>query len=372
MIPIRMKKRIKILLNLLWLIPFSGLASNDETVYLPYEETKSIRKSFAANSSTTVEIINKYGDISVETWDKDSVRFEVNITARASKLSSARELFEMADVKFTANSSVVLASLLWGENVNAFKRGSVEMTLAAGSSQEIRIDYKVYMPVNSTIKIENRFGDLFLPEIKGKTYISLWHGNLRGENIKNAKSIEVKYGDIKLKSVTEGELEILFGDIEIENAGELNIHASSGTVEIENIEDLHIEGTNNKIRIESAEEINIDLLLSDIRVRKLKKKFTAVTKMCDIKIDRTESSFQVIDCNSFGGDINLSFDPSSSFLFEANLEKSKTYQADEKFVLSEDELLGGIRMIEGRIGQSEQKKVVLNVKSCSVYLSIAD
>lgn len=370
--PIRMKKRIKILLNLLWLVPLSGLANSNETVSLPYEETKSIRKSFAANSATTVEIINKYGDITAETWEKDSVRFEVVITARASKLSSARELFDMADVKFTANSSVVLATLLWGENVNAFKRGSVEMTLAAGSSQEIRIDYKVYLPAANTLKIENRFGDIFLPDLKGKTYISLWHGNLRGETVKTAKSLSVKYGDIKLKSISDGEIEILFGDIEIENAGDLQINASSSTVEIENAEDLNLEGTNGKFRIENAEKVTMDILLSDVRVRKLKKKLTGVTKMCDIKADQIESVFTSIDLNSYGGEINLGFDPSSSFLFEVSLEKPKTFHVDETFTVKEDKIVSNMRMIEGKIGQSDQNKVNIQAKSCSVYFSISD
>lgn len=41
-----------------------------------FSKERSIKKSFSCKKSTMVQISNKYGDIVVENWDKDSVRFE--------------------------------------------------------------------------------------------------------------------------------------------------------------------------------------------------------------------------------------------------------------------------------------------------------
>lgn len=365
-----MKK--KFILNLFFLLPVFLWANTEEKVSLPYEETETKRKSFAVTPTTSIEIINKYGDVSVSTWDKDSVRFEVTITAEASKLSTAKDLFEMAEIKFSSNSGSIVASLVWGENVNAFKRSTVEVTLATGSSQVLRIDYKVFMPAGNTLKIENRFGDVYLPDLKGKTYISLYHGNLRGEKIKNAKNINVKYGDVKINQLTEGELEVSFGDIEIENTENLFINSTSGTVEIENAGKLHIEGTNSKIRIENVDDLTTDVMLSDARVRKLKKKLNYNVKMGDLTVDYISSAFQSISVFSSFGEVSLSFDSQSTFAFEASMEKVKTFQTNAAITITDDDKMDNYRMVTGKKGDSANEKVKLDTKSCSVYLEIAD
>lgn len=365
-----MKK--KFILNLLLLLPVLGWCNTDENIVLPYEETETQRKSFPANANTSIEIINKYGDVTVSTWEKDSVRFEITITAGASKLSTAKELFEMAEVKFTANSSMILASLMWGENVNAFKRGSVEVTLAAGSSQYLKIDYKVFLPAGNTLKIENRFGDIFLPHLKGKTYISLYHGNLRAETIKNGKSIHVKYGDVKINEMKEGELEVSFGDIEIEEAGEVTIQSTSGTIEMENAEKVHLEGTNSKVRIENGEDIQAEMMLSDVRIRNLKKKLNYQAKFGDLTVDKVAASFQSIQVDASSGDVNLDFDEQTSFLFKANMEKSKTFYTHSSITILDDDKMDNYRMVSGKKGESTTEKVTIETKSCSVELDLAD
>jgi len=365
-----MKK--KFILNLFLLLPILIFANKNEEVSLPYEQTEIQRKSFPATANTSIEIINKYGDITVSTWEKDSVRFEITITASASKLSTANDLFEMAKVKFTANSNMILASLLWGENVNAFKRGSIEVNLAAGSSQVLRIDYQVFIPAGNVLKIENRFGDVFLPDLKGKTYLSLYHGNLRADKIKNAKSIQVKYGDVKINQIQDGELDVSFGDIVIEDAGNIFIHSTSGTIELEKVEKLHIEGTNAKIRIESIDDLTTDVTLSDIRVRKLNKKLNSNTKFGDITFDFVSASFQSINVLATNGEVSFGFEASATFLFEAEMERCKTVHFDSDFLITDDDKMDNFRSVTGKKGESTSTKVKIETKSCSVSLETAN
>ena len=47
------------------------------------EETRKITKSYSVKPDAAVDIHNKYGEIKLETWDKDSVRIEVELRAIA-------------------------------------------------------------------------------------------------------------------------------------------------------------------------------------------------------------------------------------------------------------------------------------------------
>jgi len=53
------------------------------------ERRKYINKSFPVTENTRIEIGNKYGSVHVKTWDKDSLRVRVKMTARANKPQNA-------------------------------------------------------------------------------------------------------------------------------------------------------------------------------------------------------------------------------------------------------------------------------------------
>ncbi len=366
-----MKRRLLLLLH----VSFVGLlahAYGDESANMAYDRTETTVKSFAATASTSIEIINKYGDINVNTWNKDSVKFEVTITAGAQKMSVAQTLFEMAEVKFTANSSMILATLQWGNNVNAFKRSSVEVSLAAGSGQVLRIDYTIYIPAGNTLKIENRFGNILLPSLTGKTYVSLWHGDLKADKIKNAKNIDVKYGDVDITELTSGELDVSFGDIMIEECGEVFIQATSGTTEIEFAEALSIEATNEKIRIEKAVSLVVVMMLSDLRVRSLENYLSCYSKIGDVDIKDIKANFFDIDIDATNGTVSLLFAGTTSFAFKLNMDKPKSFHASDKFVITDDDTMDLYRVVEGKKGESTVEKLSITTKSCSVNLNVGD
>ena len=67
-----MMKTIHKLALLLLLIPSVVIANNDPEKKR-HEKSKSINKSFDVNSKASLEIYNKYGDINVTSWDKNTV-----------------------------------------------------------------------------------------------------------------------------------------------------------------------------------------------------------------------------------------------------------------------------------------------------------
>jgi hypothetical protein len=222
------------------------------------------------------------------------------------------------------------------------------------------------------LKIENRFGNIYLPELNGKTYISLYHGNLRADKIKNAKSINVKYGDVNIDEISEGDIEVSFGDVQVEKAGNVFIQSTSGTIEVEEGVKLHVEGTNSKVRIEKTDELTVDVTLSDIRLRKLNKKLNLISKFGDVNIDHIAATFSSVNVYASNGDVSLGFDVLSAFSFEANMEKSKSVHFDSAFTIIDDDKMDNFRMVKGKKGESSTEKLNMETKACSVNLEIAN
>ena len=70
------------------------LSNND----LTYERSVEIYRSFKAQSNSSVEVVNKHGDIYVNTWQEDSVAFMVTIEAYAEKEDLLDNLIDMIEI----------------------------------------------------------------------------------------------------------------------------------------------------------------------------------------------------------------------------------------------------------------------------------
>lgn len=367
-IAITMKQVIAV--SILFLGFVSAFAGDNSEIKLPYNSSKVIKESFAVTPNTSIEIINKYGDINVVTWEKDSVRFEINISADANKMSQVHTLMDMADVKFTANNNMVLAVLQWGNNVNTFKKSSVEVTLAAGSSQQLHIDYTIYMPKSNVLKIENRFGNVYLPDLKGKVYASIHHGNFKADKLANAKNISIRYGELTIHEADFAEISSSFTDVEIEKIGELQLDGSGGTVEIESVDKLELESTNQKVRIEKAKKVDAELTLSDLRIRSLSSKLNVNSKFGDVNVHQVEVGFSSIDIDANNASISIGFDGATAFGFEIDSEKPKTVQLPSEFTIDSDDKLDNYRLVKGKKGTSTDKKVDIATKACSISFEV--
>ena len=70
---------------------------------LPLQDTKlqkTISRDFKAPEGRSLEITNKYGDLIINTWDKDSIKVEIEITAYGKNDDAAEKLMNRIDFDF--------------------------------------------------------------------------------------------------------------------------------------------------------------------------------------------------------------------------------------------------------------------------------
>ena len=59
-----------------------------------YERTRFESRSFKVYDKTSLEIINKYGNIHLFNWEKDSVRIEIKLEVKANKEAKVDKIFD--------------------------------------------------------------------------------------------------------------------------------------------------------------------------------------------------------------------------------------------------------------------------------------
>lgn len=341
---------------------------------LDYKEEKTILKAYPISKGGTVELKNKYGDIEVVPWAKDSVKFVVKIKAESDDDEFVELLFEMADVRFVATSGNVRAELLWGENVSAIKRSSVDVSLSLKKDNRISIDYEVYVPQDCNLKIENRFGDVVMGDLKSKFYLKLFHGDLKAESIFDARSVEVKYGRVDVEEIIKGNFDLSFGKMNIQHAQDLAIDCSASEISLGEVGTLVLKSSNDDVDIDLISKLSGSSTLSDIYVQQLGSALDFNFKLGDIRVRKIESNFTSIRITGYNADVDLGFKPNSNFQFDVELENSKGFIYPENLVeINSDETLSKKRMMEGQYGKSNGSSVVIQLKASNVrWNSIAN
>jgi hypothetical protein len=361
---------LRSLLVILIICNFFSLQATDHPALFS-DQTK-ISRSFAAINSSTIELTNKYGTINVNTWEKDSVKFEVTITAESDQLTNVDILIQMAEIEFRQSGSTISAELLWGEKFSALKRSSIEMMLSVNKNHRLRIDYMVYLPVTSALRIENRFGDVNLPELKGKVYLSVMHGDIRAQSLPELRSLILKYGKMNVHSIGTANMELSFADLTADKIGDLTIRSSGSDLIIEEITSMNIQSSNDKINIESIKQLSGAASLSSVRIRNLQNSAAFNCKMGSVVIRKVMKDFSSIQLSGFSSDLTIAFETACAFLFDIIIDQPDHITWPPHLVqITEDQSIAKSRTVSGNYGKGSVKKVTFSGKNCSVKMEEA-
>lgn len=240
-----------------------------------YEVNRTVTKSFAWTPTTQLELENKYGDVIFETWEKDSIRVQTEISITSKKKEAMQELADMAVVKIYDQGSFVVARTDWAANTSVWGQARNEMRNVFGSDQKVEISYTVWLPKTTPIDVKNKFGDVFIPSFDGEVILDLSHGDLRSIQISRPKSVYVQYGDVKVDSWGPGNLKLLFAELHSDEMKQLKIESKSSKFYVGKIDVLDIESRNDELYLKEVgamygnyhfTDTYIDLLTGSVNV----------------------------------------------------------------------------------------------------------
>jgi hypothetical protein len=148
-------KKIVFVAGFILMIPLFVLAQ--------FTESKQISKRYKISPETRIEITNKYGNIKINTWEKDSVVFDIKIKVEDKKLSRLEKQISGIDFDFINSQHFIIARSKVGENRSTFEKEVLnfkETVLQADG--KIEIDFTVWMPKTNQLKVENKLGIFML------------------------------------------------------------------------------------------------------------------------------------------------------------------------------------------------------------------
>lgn len=231
------------------------------------EFTKTIKEEFDISSDGKVTIINKYGEVNINTWENNKVKIDVVITVHARNQEVANEVFERLQVKMANGSSYVRAETEIGSKSNGWKSW-----WGSSNNDDYSIDYEIYMPKTNNLDLHNKYGNSHISAIGGEVSAEIKYGNIRLEEVggsldmtlgygngtvikSNDVEIELKYGKVRLKDARDVDIQSKHSKVFIDQAKDIKSLSKYDTYEIGTVNHFKNQGKYDNIEIASAETI---------------------------------------------------------------------------------------------------------------------
>ncbi|AZJ35503.1 hypothetical protein [Tenacibaculum singaporense] len=300
-------KLYKILFLLLF-IP-TLLVANDKK----HEKSKNIRKTFSVNKNATLYINNKYGNVNVATWNENRIEINVKITVKGNDLSNVERKLKAIDVQFESTPSLVEARTI-------IEKTKSSWSWWGSNNTNYKINYFVKMPITNNADLNNKYGNIELDKLEGKSNINCDYGKIQIDQLLNeTNNINLDYcGTSEINFMKSGNLSVDYSKLTIQKSESLKVNADYSTMKIGTATDVDFNSDYGSISVDDASNINGNSDYASIKIGTLRKNLKINTDYGGVRVRNIEKGFQsiVIDGSYAGIKLGTSSDNNFNFIVD--------------------------------------------------------
>lgn len=355
-----------LLAQALFLLSFSATAE---------EVSKDIHKEYAATRGTNLGIINKYGDIAVESWDGNQVVIDVKITVELPDKAKAEKLLSYINIQFTEGDNKINAETVIDD--------SFTFTGWGGDSRRFSIDYTVKMPADANLDIDNKYGDTQIGELKGIVNIDEKYGDidistLTRNNEKPLSTINISYGKASVDECGWLDITTRYCSMfEIGTAKALLLDSRYSKFNIGTVSSI-VMGTEavetgskyDNIEIENINNIIATSSYTSFSIGKMTKKLDIQAKYGKLSVDEIPSGFDAINVQADYCGIDLGIAENASYHLDASARYGDIKYNEDNFKIEQRNYENTSKEVTGISGTNANttSKVTVNTSYGSVSL----
>jgi hypothetical protein len=238
------------------------------------------------------------------------------------------------------------------------------------TSNNLQINYTVYMPLTNDIKIDNKFGNVYMDSHSGDADITVSNGDLQARNFSGGLKLKIEFGSANFQDAGDAQLNINYSDLTVRKISKLNLNSRSSTIDIEESGSIELVSSRDKLIVKSCNSLSGEASFSRIRINELEAMSTMTTKYGELRLNSVTRDFRNINVKSEYTDIFLGFNPSDSYSIDLvyDAKTSLNISAPINNQLKKETLnekLGTVQA-SGTIGKSGSSHVSVTAKAGSL------
>ena len=349
-----MKKHYKLLI-LFILIPFMGF-SNDDTFI---SKQKSIKKTYIVNPNAGIDIDNKYGNISVSTWDEDKIDLDITIKVTGPNENWVNERLNGIDVDITALKSMVTAITKLGSSSIKSK----------GSNNSFEINYIIKIPKNGTVKLMNKYGNINILTLEGASDITCKYGKVTVGKLNNTNNrFQIEYCQSStIDYIKNGTIEARYSGLKINDSGNLNLDTNYTDLIVSDGQNIKYDCNYGTLKFQKLNSFSGSGNYLTISIAEISNSINVDANYSKINVSTITSKANNVNINSGYTDVYLGYDTNYAFDFDINT-KYGNIKNDNSLDISVTESKNTSKRISGFNKKKGQNKILINSNYGNVTL----
>jgi hypothetical protein len=289
-----------------------------------YERSRSVQEIFRAPATAEIQIINKYGDIHLIPWQKDSVRFEIEMSVTSNKESKIDKIFDYVDFDFKETKYYIIAQTVF-RNKNTFwsEVADIASTVFSGGTHT-QIDYTVYYPGSNDLKIENKFGNLYTGDHPGKVDFFVANGDIKAHAFSGPAKLHIEFGNATIEEVNSATCTVNYGELYLENAAELILESKSSKIFLTKADQVQVDSKRDKYYVKEIDEINGSSYFSNLSFDLVGEHIGLQSKYGDVKVQTYGPGFRQMELGTENTNVTLYID--KNFYYDIEVTKDDRTQ----------------------------------------------
>jgi len=333
------------------------------------EVKKEFHRELTPGDNSTVTVINKFGSVVTETWDKDNVVVDVTVKVEHPSADRARKLLDMIRVEFTEEGGNLKAETIFSDDFSSISW--------KGSNNNFSINYVIKMPARVNFDVTNKYGNTVIDELSGLVTANVKYGDLtvdkltRG-NVKPLNTLVVAYGKANVYELGWAEINARYvGMFSVERATALLVDSKYSKISVKKVSSLVADSKYDGYSVGEANNIVVLGGYTDLRFDRVSKKLDVETKYGNLTVNYVPAGFDKISVKAGYCAVRLGIDPSACYRLDANSSYGSIKLDDSLF--SADRRIVGNTSTEmaGKVGRcsTPSSEVTIDTSYGSVRLN---
>jgi len=198
----------------------------------PQERVKNYSKTYPVDGNDKLALDNKYGRVTINTWNKNEVKVDVQIKGIASDDETAQKLVDGISISDGKDGNVISFRTNFGSGNSSIWNLFNNMN----DRHRAEVNYSVYMPSTMSLDLRNKYGSVSLPSLSGKVNIDNAYGSLVAKALTNpSNEFNFHYYEVNIEEVKGCNLNLSYGSLKLGTVGRLDANVSYAPVDIEKL-----------------------------------------------------------------------------------------------------------------------------------------
>ncbi|ARV08735.1 hypothetical protein BTO05_03435 [Winogradskyella sp. PC-19] len=341
------------LLTVLLLLPALIFANSMPVNTYKTSKERIIQKTYNVDNDATLKVNNRFGNIDIITWDKNTIEFDILIRVSGNDDEKVEDRLDRIDVDFSATNTLVSAITKIDKNKSNWWNWGKKMNL------KIEINYVIKIPITNSINIDNDFGRVNIDTLKGVAKISCDHGNITTKELM-ADGNELNFDHTKdsyFEYIKSGKINADFSSYTVAKAKNLIINADHTSSHIEVAENVEYNCDFKSLVIDNVNNVTGNADHLTLRIGNVYKSASIKSDFGSIKIGKVASNAQNIEIDAEHAGITMGYDSAYNFTFDISLEHASLRNSDD-FNFIKKRIESTDKYYSGSYGSNSTKNLV--------------